>query len=184
MVQSQQDSYTLTGVGMSQTFHNMLAYMLSNKLLERKNPVFFTDGASDIRRNIEKMFRFHPYTIILDWYHLKKRCQEYLSMSIKGGKEQRNRILQKLLRILWAGNVTEAVLYLKRMDSCLLRTKNRISDLCGYFEKHRDHIPSYALRAHLDLRNSSSRVEKANDLVVAQRQKHNGMSWPSIGSAA
>ncbi|MBR0283197.1 MAG: hypothetical protein IJQ81_16670, partial [Oscillibacter sp.] len=34
------------------------------------------------------------------------------------------------------------------------------------------------------LRNSSNRVEKENDLVVAQRQKHNGMSWSTTGSGA
>ncbi|MBR1496321.1 MAG: hypothetical protein IJ617_01680, partial [Oscillospiraceae bacterium] len=51
-------------------------------------------------------------------------------------------------------------------------------------EKHREHIPPYALRAELGLRNSSNRVEKANDLVVAQRQKHNGMSWSTSGSGA
>ena len=40
------------------------------------------------------------------------------------------------------------------------------------------------LRRRLGLRISSNRVEKANDLVVAQRQKHNGMSWSVSGSSA
>ena len=31
---------------------------------------------------------------------------------------------------------------------------------------------------------SSNRVEKANDIVVPQRQKHNGMSWSEVGSGA
>jgi len=31
---------------------------------------------------------------------------------------------------------------------------------------------------------SSNRVEKANDLVVSDRQKHNGMSWSVSGSAS
>lgn len=184
VVQSQQDLYTLTGVGMPQVFRSALAYLLAHGLLDRKNLVFFTDGANNIRCNIAETFSFHPYTIILDWYHLKKRCQEYLSMSIKGGKEKRNLILQKLLRILWAGNVSEAVQYLSTLAPSQLRPANRIADLCGYFAKHRNHIPCYALRHLLGLRNSSNRVEKANDLVVAQRQKHNGMSWSTCGSAA
>ena len=37
-----------------------------------------------------------------------------------------------------------------------------------------------ALRANLGLRNSSNPVEKANDLVVAGRQKHNGMAWSGL----
>ena len=104
-------------------------------------------------------------------------------MSIKG-KEKRNDILQKLLRILWVGNVDEAITYLHNLDSDGLRPKNRIADLCQYIEKHREHIPAYALRAELGLRNSSNRVEKDNDIVVAQRQKHNGMSWSTSGSGA
>jgi len=33
------------------------------------------------------------------------------------------------------------------------------------------------------LRTSSNQGEKANDLVVAERQKHNGMSWSKPGSS-
>ena len=43
-------------------------------------------------------------------------------MSVKGGKEQRNAILQKLLRILWAGNVAQAAAYLRGLDKALLRS--------------------------------------------------------------
>ena len=40
------------------------------------------------------------------------------------------------------------------------------------------------LRKNLGLRNSSNLGEKANDLVVSSRQKHNGMSWSADGSSA
>ncbi|MBF0551343.1 MAG: hypothetical protein HQK60_12505 [Deltaproteobacteria bacterium] len=36
----------------------------------------------------------------------------------------------------------------------------------------------------MGLRNSSNIGEKANDLIVADRQKHNGMSWSDGGSLA
>ena len=175
--------HTVTGIGMKKTFLFVLAYLLQNNLLANRTLVFFTDGARSIFTNIMEMFSFHPYIIILDWFHLKKRCQEYLSMSVKG-KEKRNEILQKLLRILWAGNVDEAIACLRNLNEDILRPKNKIDDLCQYLVKHREHIPPYALRAELGLRNSSNRVEKANDLCVAQRQKHNGMSWSSSGSGA
>ena len=184
VVQSAGGNYTLTGKDTGSVFRNLLAYLLSNQLLENRNLVFFTDGAKNIQKQIETYFAFHPYIIILDWYHLKKRCQEYLSMSVRDGKEQRNAILQKLLRILWAGNVTQAAVYLRGLDKAVLRPVNRINNLCSYFDKHCQHIPCYALRRRLGLRISSNRVEKANDLVVAQRQKHNGMSWSVSGSSA
>lgn len=183
-VQSATSSYTFSGVGMQKVFCFVLAYLLSHRLLEKKKLIFFTDGASDIRKHIETIFSFRNYEIILDWYHLKKRCQEYLSMSIKGGKEKRNEILQKLLRILWAGNVSEAIEFLSALDTKLLRPNHYIDKLCTYFEKHRKDIPAYALRHELGLRNSSNRVEKANDLVVAHRQKKNGMSWSTEGSGS
>ena len=176
-------THTVTGAGMKKTFMFVLAYLLQHDLLAGKTLVFFTDGARNIFANINDIFSFHPYTVILDWFHLKKRCQEYLSMSVKG-KDARNDVLQKLLRILWAGNVDEAITYLRDLSADVLRPANRIEDLCHYIEKHREHIPPYAIRAKLGLRNSSNRVEKANDIVVARRQKHNGMSWSASGSRA
>ena len=59
-----------------------------------------------------------------------------------------------------------------------------IDRLIGYFERNREYIPCYALRKKLDLRNSSNKGEKANDLAVSKRQKHNGTSWSRSGSAA
>lgn len=105
-------------------------------------------------------------------------------MSIKGGKEKRNEILQKLLRILWAGNVDEAMHYLSTLLDSSLLPQNRIQDLCAYFEKNRVCILFYTLRSAFHLKNSSSRMEKANDLTVAHCQKHNGMSWFVSGSGA
>lgn len=183
LVQSREGERIFTCVGMKKTFLMVLAYLLDKGFLERHSLVFFIDGASNLLTNIAEMFAFHPYRVILDWYHLKKRCQEYLSMSFKS-KEEKKRTLQKLLRILWAGNVTEAILYLRNLNPNLLRPNHRVCDLTGYLEKHREHIPCYALRAELGLRNSSNDVEKENDLVVAQRQKHNGMSWSTTGSGA
>ena len=183
IVQSSQGEKAFTCVGMRKLFCFVLGYLLNQDLLEKHSLVFFIDGASNLTAKIAEMFAFHPYRIILDWYHLRKRCQEYLSMSFRS-REDKEQVLQKLLRILWAGNVSEAIAYLRSLDQNLLRPKNRICDLTGYLEKHREHIPCYALRAKLGLKNSSNRVEKENDLIVAQRQKHNGMSWSTTGSGA
>ena len=45
-------------------------------------------------------------------------------------------------------------------------------------------IKCYVVRAKLGLRNSSNPIEKENDILVAQRQKHNGMSWSKNGSGS
>lgn len=98
-IETANGSHTVTGIGMKKTFLSVLAYLLQRDLLVNKTLVFFTDGARNIFTNIAEIFSFRPYIVVLDWFHLKKRCQEYLSMSTKG-KEARNEILQKLLRIL------------------------------------------------------------------------------------
>ena len=57
-----------------------------------------------------------------------------------------------------------------------------IEKLIAYFERNKPYIPNYAARKELGLCNSSAIGEKMNDLVVSERQKHNGMSWSKDGS--
>ncbi len=59
-----------------------------------------------------------------------------------------------------------------------------MAELIAYLERNRPYIPCYEMRKQLGLRNSSAIGEKMNDLVVAERQKHNGMSWSKEGSVA
>lgn len=175
-------TYVVTGIGMRNVFKSVLAFLLTNNLLSREL-VFLTDGAKDIKSHIEAVFQFHPYTVILDWFHLKKRCQEWLSMAVRG-KDRRNAVLEKLLRLLWVGDVAGATDYLSSLDAADLKNGKWRDELLGYFQKKGSTITCYALRARLGLRNSSNPVEKANDLIVAQRQKHNGMAWSAYGSGS
>ena len=183
-IQAPEKSVILTAGEMKTAFVTALACLVSNGFLNGKSLVFFTDGAKDLRGHITKLFGFRQFRVILDWYHLMERCKACLSMSFKGGKEQRNQILSKLSPLLWLGNVSAAVAYLKGLNPEILRPKNRIEELQNYLEERREQIPCYALRHALGLRVSSNRVEKANDIVVAQRQKHSGMSWSETGSGA
>ena len=128
-VQTPGNSVILTAVGMKTAFLTLLAYLLCNDLLSGKNLVFFTDGAKDLRGHITKLFAFRKFRVILDWYHLMERCKVCLSGSFKGGKEQRNRILSELSPLIWTGDVSAAVAYLKGLNPEILRPKNRIEEL-------------------------------------------------------
>ena len=174
--------YILDGLGIRKMLIILTALLLDNNLFENKCIIFFTDGADDIKNSIKAMFGWRSYRIILDWYHLKKKCQERLSMAMKG-REVRNEVLQKLLQFLWIGKVENAVEYLKTLDDNKIRNREHIEKLIAYFDRNWSYIPCYALRKRLGLRISSNRGEKANDLVVAKRQKHNGMSWSKSGSS-
>ena len=182
-VMSDDEEEILTGIGITGVFMMLLGFLLHNQLLVNQSLVFFTDGANNIRTHIKDFFGFRPYRIILDWYHLQKKCGEYLSMAIKGTKI-RNEILEQLKALLWVGDVKGARALLKYTDEKVIKDKKQLDKLDAYFEKNTEFIPCYAVRAELKLKNSSSPVEKANDLVVANRQKHNGMSWSPDGSGA
>jgi hypothetical protein len=181
-IQNDDGSYCLTASSMDETFRILLAFMIENNLLQDYTLVFLADGAANIKDDIEKYFPFHPYTLILDWYHLKKKCKELISMSLKGTKEQKKDYIKNLLRMLWVGNAKEAILYLNGLDISQIKSDYWLNELIGYLGRKQAQITCYALRFELGLRISSNRVEKTNDLLVAQRQKHGGMSWSFEGS--
>ena len=183
-IQAEGKQYTLTAIGMDKAFKLLVAFLLENRLMEDYRLVFFSDGATCIRDNIEKYFGFRQYTIILDWLHLEKKCNEFLSMGIKGSKDEKQRIKKELASILWTGRHQNAICYLESLKKSQVRNAVKIEELKDYIRRKSPNLTCYALRHELKLRISSNRVEKANDLVVAARQKHNGMSWSKNGSGA
>ena len=78
----------------------------------------------------------------------------------------------------------QAIDYLSDIPETQIKNQDELLHLMTYLGKNRPMIPVYAVRRELGLRNSSNRGEKANDLLVAARQKHNGMSWSKSGSVA
>ena len=65
-----------------------------------------------------------------------------------------------------------------------IRNREVMEKLVGYLQRNSIYIPCYPLRKKLGLRNGSGIGEKMNDLIVSNRQKHNGMSWSKNGSVA
>jgi hypothetical protein len=175
--------YTLTADGVRNVLKLTLAFMLSNGILLKQPLVFYTDGARTIHNEIESMFSFTNFKIILDWYHLQKKFAEFFSMAFKG-KEIRNAQLNAITPLLWFGNVDGAVSFLRNADPSKVKSNTHLEQLVDYLNRVRPYIPNYALRKKLGLRNSSNLLEKSNDLVVAKRQKNNGMSWSQDGSLA
>ena len=87
-----------------------------------------------------------------------------------------------MLAWLWLGKVERAVKVLRDVSEHTIKNKKELENLINYLHRNQDYIPCYALRKILGLRTSSNPVEKANDIVVSTRQKHNGMSWSPDGS--
>jgi hypothetical protein len=176
--------YTAVSPTVSQMMLIVLAFLLSNGLLSQPGSlVFFTDGARDLRKALQDIFHFIPFKIILDWFHLKKKCKDLLSMAISG-KAVKNRILTELLAWLWLGKVARAIKLLQEVSQESIKNQKELRNLINYLERNSSCIPCYALRKKLGLRISSNPEEYANDLLVSHRQKQNGMSWSPDGSTS
>jgi len=182
-IQQQQSRYVLNGLGWAKLFSVLIAFLLHNDLLQF-NLLFFVDGQKTLHAAIQKAFAwFLPMQLMLDWYHLEEKCKQQLSMALKG-RQVRNTVLQELIPLLWNGLLDSAMEYLRTLESELIKDKDKLQQLINYLERNRPFIPCYSVRKHLGLRNSSNIGEKHNDLLVSQRQKHNGMSWSKSGSLA
>ncbi len=133
---------------------------------------FFTDTLAALA---DKM-------MLLDWQHLKQKCSD-LSSRICRGKAAKVRFLRRLYRRLWCGDVPGAVAVLEAERA---ETKNaaKLDELIGYLRARQAWIPNYRQRRIERTYIGSAHVEKANDLLVARRQKNRGMQWSAATSDA
>ena len=177
--------YAITGHNMPSALKTTLAFLLENHLLENRQLIIFSDGARSIKNWSCTLFSFCHVKVVIDWIHLQKKCNEYFSMALCGGtrnKDARGQIKREFFGRLWVGNLQEARDYLKTIDSKIIKNGRKLHEMSEYLERKKYGITCYAVRRHLELRNSSNRVEKLNDNDFSRRQKHNGMSWSHSGS--
>ncbi len=183
-IETPEGHYVLNGLGTVTVLQFLIAFLLHKDLLRDHAVQFFVDGARSLHADILAGMRwFRPMRIFLDWYHLHEKCKVELSLVLQG-KDIRNAVLAELKPLLWLGQIDAAIAYLRAIRPAQIKSGKSVDRLIEYFERNREYVPCYALRAQLGLRNSSNRGEKANDLCVASRQKHNGMSWSRDGSVA
>jgi len=179
----EENSYIINGYNVVTVLRLVVAFLLHNQLLAN-NLIFFVDGYKTLYPAILSTFCwFSPLQIILDWYHLEKRCKEQLSLALKG-RVIRNAWLAQLLPCLWHGCVDRAIVLLQTLEPASIKNQEALDTLIGYLQRNQPYLPCYSVRKRLGLRNSSNQGEKANDLIVSHRQKHNGMSWSKPGSVA
>ena len=164
----------LSGVGA--TFIQQLLLVVLLALGSRGSLLLIADGAHWIRTFFtDTLARIAPKTMILDWHHLQQKCLD-LSSRICRGKVARAQFLVRLYRRLWRGDVVAAVGLLEVYRP---QTKNEepLNSLIAYLQTRQDWIPNYRQRRINQQYIGSGHVEKANDLIVARRQKGRGMQW-------
>ncbi|MCS6844151.1 MAG: hypothetical protein NZ528_07500 [Caldilineales bacterium] len=72
---------------------------------------------------------------------------------------------------------------LREIAPAQVKDQSALEQLVNYGERHCSVIPCYAVCKRLGLCNTSQAAERANDLVVADRQKRRGVSWREPGYA-
>lgn len=176
-------NYTLCALGLNSALKYLIAFLLNNGMQDRRFQ-FFTDGHTALNNTILSSFSWKlDLGLILDWYHLTKKCKEQLSLALNGRKI-RNEVLVDLMPLLWHGLTPQALVLLNALGEDKIRNKSKLEKLIAYLERNSGYIPCYAVRKKLGLCNSSSIGEKMNDLIVSKRQKRNGMAWSREGSIA
>jgi hypothetical protein len=141
------------------------------------------DGARWIIRFFQERLASWPLaTLILDWYHCRKKCYDLTSLICRG-RIAKAALLGRLLIQLWHGQVQDAIDILEEYRP---QAKNveKLDELMNYLKNRQAYIPNYRERRAQRQYIGSAHVEKGNDLIVARRQKHQGMHWSEQTSDA
>ena len=141
-----------------------------------RSVLLLADGARWIRNwFVEMSPQILVCQMILDWYHLCKKCRELCCMICKG-RQAKKLLLNPLLKSLWNGQVDDAIMLLEGYRENA-RNLEKLDELIHYLRERRPYLVNYRERRKARQYIGSGHVEKANDLIVAQRQKGSGMHW-------
>jgi len=169
--------------GTGEGFLRLLLLVVLLGVGKYKRLVVIADGARWIRNWFQEMLGRVPHgQFILDWYHVRKKCYEMSSMICRGRKA-RAQLVGRLYHRLWHGDVQGAIACL---EGYLDQAKNEeaLDSLISYLSQREAYIPDYAQRHRERRYIGSGHGEKANDLIVARRQKRKGMHWSLTTSNA
>ncbi len=145
--------------------------------------LLIADGARWIRNFFtETLAALADKRMILDWHHLRQKCQD-LSSRICRGKLAKAHFLRRLYRRLWRGDVEGAIVVLETQRA-EAKNEAKLDELISYLRARALWIPDYRQRRIEREYIGSAHVEKANDLIVARRQKNRGMQWSESTSDA
>ena len=143
--------------------------------------LLIADGARWIRTFFtETLARPPDATMILDWWHVRKKCSDLSSM-ICAGRTAKRPFLLRLVRCLWRGDVDAALTHLRAFRP-KAKNQEKLDELLTYLQERRAYLPNYRHRRQMRSYIGSGHSEKDNDLLVARRQKGKGMHWSAAMS--
>ena len=104
-----------------------------------------------------------------------------MSMIAKGSSIGKKEHASNINNLLWNGNTQKAITYLNNIP---VKNKEKQQELINYLKKHIAEIIDYEKRQLAGRSIASGRGEKANDMLIAKRQKKKAMAWSDNGSKA
>lgn len=162
--------------GTSDNFLVILSIFLRICVVPGRSLLVVADGARWIRIWFAGLLGSLPQSQLrLDWYHLCKKSRE-LSCMFCHGRAAKKALLGPLFRHLWKGDVSSAITLLEDYRP-QARNAAELEELILSLKERERFIPNYRqCRRELQYI-GSGQVEKANDLLVAQRQKRQTIHW-------
>ena len=178
----QQQHYSLTAANLKTIWPRLMALLLNNKQ-QQEYFVFLVDGHNTLQKFINARTRWLKSSTVLDWYHLDKKVDKQIAMGMYRNLK-RHQLKSKIVQLLWYGLVDQAQQMIRTIEDNSIKKKQCLEDLIAYLQTNKSNIRNYALRKELGLHNSSNRVEKENDNLIARRQKNSNSSFTRKGSDA
>ena len=168
---------TGTGSAFLQQVLTMVLFATGNQ----RALLLIADGARWIRTFFTQLLTgIANREMILDWYHLLQQCRA-ACRRICPDPLERAALSRRVARRLWQGNVPCALRLLNRYRPRAHDT-NAVDSLLTYLLARQAWIPNYRQRRLEQRYIGSGRAEKANDLLVAKRQKIGGRQWSLLSS--
>ena len=144
---------------------------------------FLADGARWLREFAqEHLCRLPRCECLLDWYHLVKKVKDRISR-MGGSKEAKQALRRAVVAALWNGRSDQALQRLADYQETATNPQ-ALAELVEYLQVREAELPHYRVRRAQRQYIGSGQVEKANDLLVARRQKNRGMHWNIVTSEA
>ncbi|MDR1642662.1 MAG: hypothetical protein LBT59_23480 [Clostridiales bacterium] len=134
----------------------VIAALEQSKVLT--GPIFLMfDGEAELSDEfLMAMREYAPGVVcVLDWFHLKKKTYESLSMALRCSLDEKKTIRSIVLEALFMGNVEWAIAFLSGLRDVDVN-KGRMADYYKYLKRKLRYIINYRLRSSLVVGSRSS----------------------------
>lgn len=170
------------GQGVEEFAANISKMAILKGVTWAKKLVFISDGAPYLKNICNKLY---PQAIrILDWYHaVEHLCSTARKLFGENNAEQCAAWVEPLKQMMWEGKTSALLAELKSQAMAYKKDATPFWELINYYTAHTDAM-NYAEYRAQGLQIGSGAIESAQNYIVANRLKLNGMMWTKRNARA